>query len=103
MSIIYGKTIIVEDVFESIDSSIDQVVSKAIFKENGSDKLYFGDRAIDYNQNFKLYLTSKMANPHYLPEVFIKTLIINFTVTFDGLDEQLLADVVISLDPEVEK
>ena len=58
---------------------------------------------IEYNQKFKLYLTSKMANPHYLPEVFIKTLVINFTVTFDGLDEQLLADVVINLEPEVEK
>jgi len=56
-----------------------------------------------YNLDFKLYLTTKLANPHYLPEIFIRTLVINFTVTFDGLDEQLLADVVSNLDPEVEK
>lgn len=32
-------------------------------------------------------MTSKMPNPNYLPEVFIKVSIINFTVTFDGLED----------------
>lgn len=35
-----------------------------------------------------------MANPHYLPAIFIQVNIINFTVTFDGLQEQLLSAVV---------
>jgi dynein heavy chain len=34
-------------------------------------------------------MTSKMPNPHYLPEVAIKTTIINFTVTMEGLEDQL--------------
>ena len=38
---------------------------------------------------FKLFMTSKMPNPHYLPEVAIKTTIINFTVTMEGLEDQL--------------
>ncbi len=29
----------------------------------------------------QLYITTKMPNPHYLPEVCIKVTIINFTVT----------------------
>ena len=33
------------------------------------------------------YITTKMPNPNYLPEVFIKVNIINFTVTFDGLED----------------
>ena len=40
-------------------------------------------------------MTTKMPNPHYLPEIFIKMTIINFTVTFMGLEEQLLGDVVV--------
>lgn len=32
-------------------------------------------------------MTSKLPNPNYLPEVFIKVSIINFTVTFDGLED----------------
>lgn len=35
-------------------------------------------------------MTTKMSNPHYLPEVCIKVTIINFTVTKSGLEDQLL-------------
>jgi hypothetical protein len=38
----------------------------------------------------RFYMTSKMANPHYLPEVCIKVTVINFTVTISGLEDQLL-------------
>jgi dynein heavy chain, axonemal len=40
-------------------------------------------------------MTTKMPNPHYLPEICIKVTLINFTVTFGGLEDQLLGDVVI--------
>lgn len=30
---------------------------------------------------FRLYLTTKLSNPHYLPETCIKVTLINFTVT----------------------
>lgn len=47
-----------------------------------------------YDDNFRLLITTKLANPHYLPETCIKLGIINFTVTFPGLEEQLLVDVM---------
>jgi len=49
-----------------------------------------GDSDVEYNKTFKFYMTSKLANPHYLPEVCIKVTIINFTVTKTGLEDQLL-------------
>lgn len=49
---------------------------------------------MDYDEHFKLYMTTKLPNPHYLPEVCIKVTIVNFTVTMDGLEDQLLGDVV---------
>lgn len=49
-----------------------------------------GDSDVDYADSFKMYLTTKMPNPHYLPEVCIKVNIINFTVTMEGLEDQLL-------------
>ena len=42
-------------------------------------------------------MTTKMANPHYLPEVCIKVTIINFTVTKSGLEDQLLRYVHVCL------
>lgn len=47
-------------------------------------------------------MTTKLPNPHYAPEVCIKVTLINFTVTFEGLEEQLLGDVVIKERPDVE-
>lgn len=47
-------------------------------------------------------MTTKLPNPHYPPEVCIKVTLINFTVTVEGLEEQLLGDVVIKEKPEVE-
>ena len=62
----------------------------------------FCDKDINYDDNFRLSITTKMPNPHYLPEICIKVTIINFTVTFEGLEEQMLVDVVMQEKPEVE-
>ena len=53
----------------------------------------FADTDVEYDSNFKLYITTKISNPHYLPEICIKVTIVNFTVTMGGLEEQLLAYV----------
>ena len=52
------------------------------------------DIDIEYNKDFKLYLSTSLSNPEYPPEDCIKLTIINFTVTFTGLQEQLLSRVV---------
>ena len=46
-------------------------------------------------------MTTKLANPHYLPETAIKVSLINFTVTPSGLEEQLLSMVVENEIPAV--
>ncbi len=58
---------------------------------------------MDYDRNFKFYMTTKMANPHYLPEVCIKVTIINFTVTKAGLEDQQLSDVTSLERPDLEE
>jgi dynein heavy chain len=46
-----------------------------------------GDAVIEYDPNFKFYLTTKLRNPHYLPEVSTKVTLINFMITFEGLSD----------------
>lgn len=58
--------------------------------QGGRLLIRLGDSDIDYDKNFRFYMTSKLSNPHYLPEVCIKVTIINFTVTKSGLEDQLL-------------
>jgi dynein heavy chain len=50
-------------------------------------QIRIGDQVYDYEDNFRFFITTKMPNPHYLPEIFIKMTIINFTVTFMGLED----------------
>ena len=40
-----------------------------------------GDKEVDYDPNFRLYLNTKLANPKYTPNVFGKSMVINYTVT----------------------
>ena len=45
----------------------------------------------------------QLANPHYKPEMQAQTTLINFTVTRDGLEDQLLAQVVAVERPDLEQ
>lgn len=79
---------------EQLDPSLEPVLLKQTFVQGGRLLIRLGDSDIDYDKNFRFYMTTKLSNPHYLPEVCIKVTIINFTVTKSGLEDQLLSDVV---------
>lgn len=52
---------------------------------------------------WSLFFQTKLANPHYKPEMQAQATLINFTVTRDGLEDQLLAEVVATERPDLEK
>lgn len=58
---------------------------------------------MEYNSDFRLILHTKLANPHYKPEMQAQTTLVNFTVTRDGLEDQLLAEVVKAERPDLEE
>ena len=62
-----------------------------------------GDKEIDYHQDFRFYMTTKLANPHYSPEISTKAAIVNFAVKEQGLEAQLLGIVVRKERPELEE
>lgn len=53
-----------------------------------------GENVIEYNHDFRFYITTKLSNPHYLPEVATKVTLLNFMITIEGLEDQLLGIVV---------
>ena len=56
-----------------------------------------------WDDSFRLFFTTKLGNPHYSPEVFGRTSVINYSVTEDGLQAQLLNVVVGFETPELEE
>ncbi|RHZ02207.1 hypothetical protein DYB26_000657 [Aphanomyces astaci] len=85
-------SLLIEDIEESLEPALEPILQKAVFKQGGRVLIHLGDSDVDYDPAFKLWITTKCANPHYLPEVYIKVTIINFTVTMTGLEDQLLGD-----------
>lgn len=61
-----------------------------------------GSEDIEIMNSFKLYLQTKLINPHYKPETAAQCTIINFIVTESGLEDQLLASVVRVEKPDLE-
>lgn len=83
-----GRPVLIEDIEEFIDPGLDPILMKSAYKtEGGLMNIRIGDLVYDYDNNFRFFITTKLPNPHYLPEIFIKLTIINFTVTFMGLED----------------
>ena len=86
-----------------LDPSLEPVLAKMLFKQSGRMMLRLGDTDVDYNEDFKFYVTTKLPNPHYPPEICVKVTVINFTVTLKGLEDQLLASIVGHERPDLEE
>uniref|UniRef100_A0A8C8W0I7 Dynein, axonemal, heavy chain 6 n=1 Tax=Peromyscus maniculatus bairdii TaxID=230844 RepID=A0A8C8W0I7_PERMB len=102
-SIRLGLPVLLEELREVLDPALEPILLKQTFMSGGRLLIRLGDSDIDYDKSFRFYMTTKMPNPHYLPEVCIKVTIINFTVTKSGLEDQLLSDVVRLEKPELEE
>jgi dynein heavy chain len=98
----YGFPVLLQDIVEEIDPALEPVLSKSVIKIGNRVILRLGDKELDYSPDFKLYITTKLANPHYTPEISTKTTVVNFAVKKDGLEAQLLGIVVQKEMPQLE-
>uniref|UniRef100_A0AAR2J4M4 Dynein, axonemal, heavy chain 1 n=1 Tax=Pygocentrus nattereri TaxID=42514 RepID=A0AAR2J4M4_PYGNA len=96
----FGKPCLLENVGEELDPALDPVLLRQTYKQQGSTVLKLGDAVIPYHDDFKMYITTKLPNPHYSPEISTKVTLINFTL---GLEDQLLGRVVAEERPDLEE
>ena len=96
-----GKILMIENLDEDIEPVLDPLLGRLLIKKGKAIKL--GDKEVEYHPKFQLFLHTKLANPHYKPELQAQTTLINFTVTRQGLEDQLLAEVVKADRPDLEE
>lgn len=98
----FGTPVLLENIGEEIDAAITPVLMKQTYKKGATTYLKLGEQVLVYSTDFCLYLTTKLRNPHYLPETSTKVALINFMITEEGLTDQLLAIVVSKERPDLE-
>uniref|UniRef100_A0A1Y1N3H8 Dynein heavy chain coiled coil stalk domain-containing protein n=3 Tax=Photinus pyralis TaxID=7054 RepID=A0A1Y1N3H8_PHOPY len=99
----FGKPVLIENVGTELDPALDPVLLRQLFKQGNNWVVKLGDVIVPYNNEFELYITTKLPNPHYTPEVSIKVLLVNFTLVPSGLQDQLLGLVVAQERPDLEE
>jgi len=97
-----GWCVIIENLQEDIDATMDPVIARAIYKKGRGKFLKLGGEEVEYDERFQLYLITKLANPHYKPEIAAQCTLINFLATEVGLEDQLLQRCVKEEQPAME-
>lgn len=88
-----GATVICESITENMDTAITAIISKDLIEIQGDVYIKFNDEQVEFNKKFQFYMVSNQNNPHFAPDVQTKTTILNFSVTKEGLEQQLLSIV----------
>jgi dynein heavy chain len=99
----FGFPLLLQDIEETLDPSLEPVLGKQTIKRGNQTLIRVGDKELDFSPDFKFYLTTRLANPHYAPEVCTKVTLVNFVVKEQGLEAQLLGIVVGLEEPQLEE
>ncbi|KAJ8670787.1 hypothetical protein QAD02_002046 [Eretmocerus hayati] len=99
----FGKPVLLQNVGEVLEPVMDSVLQKAFVKTGNQVMIKFNDKMITFNAKFRLFITTKLPNPHYAPEISTKTTLCNFAIKEQGLEAQLLGIVVRKEKPQLEE
>jgi len=103
MAVSNGNVLMIEAIGQDIDAILDPLLSRQFVKKGKNFTVRLGSEDVEIATSFKLYLQTKLINPHYKPETAAQCTIINFIVTEGGLEDQLLAMVVRVEKPDLEQ
>eukprot|EP01105_Mastigella_eilhardi_P016134 TRINITY_DN3695_c0_g1_i1.p1 TRINITY_DN3695_c0_g1~~TRINITY_DN3695_c0_g1_i1.p1 ORF type:complete len:4489 (-),score=1285.68 TRINITY_DN3695_c0_g1_i1:87-13553(-) len=102
LAVTLGLPMLIEGIGETVDPLLDPILNKNVIVNGTQKTLKLGEKDIDFNDKFRLYMTTKLANPNFDPNLFVKVSVINYNVTLQGLQDQLLSMVVAYEHPDLE-
>ena len=99
----FGKWVLLENIGEHLDPALEPILLQQKTKDSGGYVIKLGDKTVQYDEKFTFFMTTTLPNPHYSPEVSVKVTLVNFAITKDGLQDQMIGIAVLQEMPELEQ
>ncbi|XP_049633509.1 dynein axonemal heavy chain 14 [Suncus etruscus] len=96
-----GGSVFLQNLPETLSPRLKAILKKDIYKDKDKYFIRIGDSEIEYNTKFRLYLSTEIENPTLPPLVYKNVSIINYIVTFQALQNQLLSTVLTHEVPQL--
>ncbi|KAG1663699.1 hypothetical protein FOA52_013267 [Chlamydomonas sp. UWO 241] len=101
LAVRFGKTLIIQEA-DRIEPLLYPLLRMDLDRQGPRFVVQIGDKQIDYNETFRLYLVTRNPEPYLPPDAASLIAATNFTVTRSGLEGQLLGLTIQQEQPELE-
>ncbi|XP_076446844.1 LOW QUALITY PROTEIN: cytoplasmic dynein 2 heavy chain 1-like [Babylonia areolata] len=101
LAVRFGKTLIIQEM-DGVEPVLFPLLRGDLTAMGPRFVCQIGDKVIDYNEEFRLFMTTRNPNPEIPPDAASVITKINFTTTRAGLSGQLLGITIQHEKPELE-
>ena len=102
LAVKFGKTLIVTEA-DGVDPMLYPLIRMDLYHQGPRLSVMVGDKAVDYHENFRMYICTRNPEPDIPPGAAPLIDEINFTVTRSGLEGQLLGVTIENEQPDLEQ
>ncbi|XP_053164065.1 cytoplasmic dynein 2 heavy chain 1 isoform X1 [Hemicordylus capensis] len=102
LAVRFGKTLIIQEM-DGVEPVLYPLLRKDLIAQGPRYAIQIGDKIIDYNEEFRLFLSTRNPNPYIPPDAASIVTEVNFTITRSGLRGQLLALTIQHEKPDLEE
>ncbi|KAG8519328.1 Dynein heavy chain 2, axonemal, partial [Galemys pyrenaicus] len=97
-----GGSVLLQILSETLTPRLKAILKKDIYQKRGQYFIRVDDSEIEYNPKFRLYMSTEIDNPNFCLSVCNVVTMINFMITFQDLENQLLSTVLSHEVPHLE-
>ncbi|KAG7470921.1 hypothetical protein MATL_G00119020 [Megalops atlanticus] len=101
LAVRFGKTLIIQEM-DGVEPVLYPLLRRDLIAQGPRYVVQIGDKVIDYNEEFRLFLATRNPSPFIPPDAASVVTEVNFTTTRAGLRGQLLALTIQQEKPELE-
>ncbi|XP_077915202.1 cytoplasmic dynein 2 heavy chain 1 isoform X5 [Halichoerus grypus] len=102
LAVRFGKTLIIQEM-DGVEPVLYPLLRRDLVAQGPRYVVQIGDKIIDYNEEFRLFLSTRNPNPFIPPDAASIITEVNFTTTRSGLRGQLLALTIQHEKPDLEE